>query len=197
MIAHFSSVVFIHGLNGHPRGTWTYKGPKRDPDTVFDGSQQESPNRPTMDKGKGVHVTETEYVRSVETAKVIGQRDTKQRQEQEDQSLPTETPFWKYLKTMLSLFWNEKRDAVSPARVSHEDSANKPDAKQNEFFWPQHLPETCARARVMTFGYDSKGLDVFRGTIDQSALYDRAKDLLEALVRKRTKAVCIMMSDTC
>ena len=196
MKAHFGSVVFIHGLNGDPRGTWTYKGPKRDPDPVFDGSQQEASSRPTMNGEQAAHVAEMKNVRSVKTAEVIGQRDTQQTQEQGDQSLPNETPVWKYLKTMLSLFWKENRDAVSPARVSHEDSANEPAAKQYEFFWPQHLPKTCARARVMTFGYDSKALDLYRGTIDQNALYDRAKDLLEALVRKRTNAVCIMMSYT-
>ena len=193
MKAHLSSVVFIHGLNGDPRGTWTYKGPKRDPDPVFDGPQHEAPNRPTMDEGQGAHVSELKDIRLVETGEVIGQRDTQQTQEQGDQLLPNENFVWKCMKTMLSLFWEEKRDAVSLARISYTDSANKPAAKQYEFFWPQHLPETCARARVMTFGYDSKGLDVFHGTIDQDALYDRARDLLRALVGKRTNAVCIIM----
>ena len=142
-------------------------------------------------------MTETEHVRSVEKAEMIGQRDTQQTQEQGDQLLPTETPVWKYLKTMLPLFWKEKREVVSPTRVSHEDSANKPAAKQNEFFWPQHLPGLCARARVMTFGYNSKGLDFYRGTTDQNTFYDRARDLLEALVRKRTNTVCIINSCTC
>ena len=135
-----------------------------------------------------------QHVRSVETAEVIWQRDTQQTQEQRDQLLPNENFVWKYLKTLSSLFWKEKPNTVSPARVSHEDSANKPTAQQYEFFWPQNLPETCPRARVMTFGYDSKDLDVFRGKIDQNALYDHAKDLLEVLVRKRTNAVRIMMS---
>ena len=142
-------------------------------------------------------MTELKYVRSVETAEVIRQRDAQQTQELGDQLLPNETPVWKCLRTILSLFWKEKRNAVCPAKVSHETSANKPAAKQNEFFWPQHLPETCARARVMTFGYDSKGLDFYRGTTDQNPLYDRARNLLEALVSKRTKAVCIMIPYTC
>ena len=150
-----------------------------------------------MNEGNGAPVTELKHVRSVETAEVIGQRDAQQRPEQGDQLLPNETPVWKCLKTILSLFWKEKRSAVCPARVSHEASANKSAAKQNKFFWPQHLPENCARARVMTFGYDSKGLDFYRGTTDQNPLYDRAGNLLEALVSKRTNAVCIMISCTC
>ena len=197
MIAYLSSVVFIHGLNGDPRGTWTYKGPRRDPDPVFHGSQQEASSRPTRNEEQPAHVDKMKNVHSVEEVEVTEQGDTQQTQDQGDQLLPTETSAWKYLKTLSSLFWKEKPDAVSPAKISHEDSANKPAAQQYEFFWPQHLPDTCARARVMTFGYDSKALDVFRGTLDQNALYDHAKDLLEALVRKRTNAVCVMISYTC
>ena len=88
---------------------------------------------------------------------------------------------------------NPERDAATERQYPHE-SAKKTAAKDNTFFWPQKLPETCARARVMTFGYDSDVTKFFGGAANQNTFYDHAGDLLGALVRKRmdTTAVCIM-----
>ena len=87
---------------------------------------------------------------------------------------------------------NEKRDAATNKKRSYQDSAKTVAAKNNTFFWPQNLPEVCARARVMTFGYDSDVTKFFGGAANQNTFYDHAGDLLGALVRKRTDAVCTM-----
>lgn len=65
---------------------------------------------------------------------------------------------------------------------------------KNVFFWPQNLPEECACARVMTFGYDSDVSKFFGGAANKNTFYDHAGDLLGALTRKRKSAVCIMIT---
>ena len=188
MTTYFSSVVFVHGLGGDPRDTWTYRGKERDPFPVLDGSQLETTNPTSGNERQSTHETEPSRAPSVKTAGGIGKRDAQQMQ-----SEPENRSVFKRLKTSLSPFSKQKRDAAPPARVSHEDNAKKPAAKQNEFYWPQHLPESCAGARVMTFGYNSNVVNFF-GTASQNRFYDHAGDLLGALVRQRTNAVCRMMS---
>ena len=83
----------------------------------------------------------------------------------------------------------EKLDAAANKKLSLQDSIKNVAAKNSTFFWPQNLPETCARARVMTFGYDSSVTKFFGGAANQNTIYDHARDLLGALVRKRTDAV--------
>jgi hypothetical protein len=56
----------------------------------------------------------------------------------------------------------------------------------NPIFWPQDLlPEDCAAARIMTFGYDSDASKFFDGAVNKNNFYDHANDLLRALLRER------------
>ena len=87
---------------------------------------------------------------------------------------------------------DEKGDAATNKTFSHQESAKNIAAKNNTFFWPLNLPEVCARARVMTFGYDSDVTKFFGGAANKNTFYDHAGDLLGALVRRRTDAVCTM-----
>ena len=89
---------------------------------------------------------------------------------------------------------DEKGDAATNQKGSHQGSSKNVPVKNNTFFWPQNLPEVCARTRVMTFGYDSDVTKFFGGAANQNTFYDHAGDLLGALVRKRTDAVCTMIS---
>ena len=84
----------------------------------------------------------------------------------------------------------QRADAPTKKKYSHQDSAKNIAAKSNTFFWPQSLPEVCTRARVMTFGYDSDVTKFFGGAANKNTFYDHAGDLLGALVRKRTDTVC-------
>ena len=87
---------------------------------------------------------------------------------------------------------DENGDAATNKKFSHQDSAKNVAAKNNTFFWPLNLPEVCARARVMTFGYDSDVTKFFGGAANKNTFYDHAGDLLGSLVRRRTDAVCTM-----
>ena len=181
MTTYFSSVVFVHGLGGDPRETWTYRGQERDSYQLLEGTQLETTNPTSGIERQSTHAPESSHARSVKTAEVIGGRDAQQIQPE-----PKKKSVFRRLKIRSSPHSGKKRDAALPA---------KPTAKQNEFFWPHHVPETCAGARVMTFGYNSNVVNFFKAA-NQNTFYDHALDLLGALVRKRTNAVCNMMPYT-
>ena len=177
--ADFSSIVFVHGLGGNARGTWTYKGPKQD--SVSHGPQKELVHRPLMN----------------ETTEVIGQSDAEKMQEERvGQQEHGRRPFLKRLKKTIpglsSLSSSSKGKAKERTQPQKVDAKGKSPAKENVFFWPQNLPEACARARIMTFGFDSSVTKFFGGAANQNTFYDHARDLLGALVRKRTYAVSAM-----
>ena len=165
-----------------------------------------------MNEGQDANTTDPSHVRSTETPEMIGQRNAPRTQEEwVDRKEPARNSLFRHLKTAIPHLLsssskskgkakeqtqlqsaNKKRDAAAERKVSHENGAEHAAAKNNSFFWPQHLPETCARARVMTFGYDSDVSKFFGGAANQNTFYDHAGDLLGALVRKRTNAVCVM-----
>ena len=89
---------------------------------------------------------------------------------------------------------HENRNAATNKKFSLQDRVKNILAKNNNFFWPQNIPEVCTRARVMTFGYDSDVTKFSGGGANQNTFYDHAGDLLGALVSKRTDAVCTMTS---
>ncbi|CAO2648328.1 Nn.00g075950.m01.CDS01 [Neocucurbitaria sp. VM-36] len=67
-----------------------------------------------------------------------------------------------------------------------DKSAEQHPDKVNPVFWPQDLlPEDCAAARIMTFGYDSDISKFFDGAVNKNSFYDHANDLLRALLRQR------------
>ena len=190
--ANFSSIVFVHGLGGDAQGTWTYKGPERDHDA---------------------NVTNLSRVHSNEPAEAVAQSAPQTQEELETQEDRKRKSRLERLKTAVprllspssksrskakvqgqSQNANTARDAATERKYCHEQGAKKTAAKENTFFWPQKLPETCARARVMTFGFDSDVTKFFGGAANQNTFYDHAGDLLGALVRKRmdTTTVCTM-----
>ena len=195
-----SSIVFVHGLGGHAQGTWTYKGPKGD--LAPRDSQQKVVDRDLVNAKQGANPSTTSDALSTETADAIGQVDAQKLQEKDpDPEEPPKRSFWKRIdinKPRLPLpSSRSKGKAREHAReqTSHDDGSRKDAAKTNVFFWPQNVPEQCARARVMTFGYDSDVSKFFGGAANQNTFYDHAGDLLGALARKRTQTVCLMTQE--
>ena len=176
--ANFSSIVFVHGLGGHARGTWTYKGQNKDPVSIV--SQEEAVDPSLMNES-------------------IGQSNAQEpREEDANPEEPAKRSFFTRLKNTMprSSSPSSRSKGKTKERIkyrsSNEDGASKAAAKTSNFFWPQNLPEGCTRARVMTFGYDSDVSKFFGGAANNNTFYEHAGDLLGALVRKRTRAVCIM-----
>ena len=129
------------------------------------------------------------------TNESIGQSDAQQEGDV-DPEVPAKRSFFRHLKITMSRSSSPSSSSKGRAKQktkgkdSNDDDARKAAAKKSVFFWPQTLPEACARARVMTFGYDSDVSKFFGGAANKNTFYDHAGDLLGALVRKRTHAVC-------
>ena len=172
-----NSIVFVHGLGGHPERTWTYAGAKRDP--ISHESQEEVVDAPDQAEAQSdpEEAAGKSRFRRLKSA-IPGFSDAKVNEQTQPQST------------------NKKPDTATERKVSHEGDAKKAAEKNNTFFWPQQLPETCARARVMTFGYDSKVSNFFGGSANQNTFYAHASDLLGWLVRERTNAVCLTTHST-
>ena len=193
MSANCSSIVFVHGLGGHPRETWTYRGPNRDPVSLV--SQGEV--RPSStNEGQSENVIDTADIDTTTTTEAAEQSDTQSAQEgHADPVEPAKRKHPKHRRRdLLSYFSGSKgkADEQTKKNISGGVPATQPAVNKNVFFWPQKLPEVCTCARVMTFGYDSDVSKFFGGSANKNDFYDHAGDLLGALVRKRTNAVWIM-----
>jgi hypothetical protein len=69
-------------------------------------------------------------------------------------------------------------------KIGESQSGNSSDV-----FWPQDLlPQNCAAARILTFGYDSDVSNFFDDAVNSNNFYDHANDLLRALLRERSGA---------
>ena len=119
LLTRVSSILFVHGLQGHPRGTWTCKA-------TFDSADNSS--------HRGIR----------------------------------------------HLFSREQSDK----------SNSNSKAEATEVFWPLDLlPHDCNDVRIMTWGYDSKVSQFFKGPTNQSNVNTYARDLLHRLENKRQNCV--------
>lgn len=60
-------------------------------------------------------------------------------------------------------------------------------AAHEHVFWPADLlPAMCPRARVLTFGYDSKITKYMSGATNKGSLVAHSKDLLFSISRNRS-----------
>ncbi|KAI9799667.1 MAG: hypothetical protein M1825_004402 [Sarcosagium campestre] len=126
-----ADIVFIHGLQGGPRTTWTCKV-----DTADDDSSQAN------------------------------------------------------AQGAVSSFFAGKRNPIRylSMRKHKPDRRSTSKAKPNkkEVFWPlDHLPDDCANARILTWGYNSRVTEFFGGPSDKSKVSDYARNLLFELSRIR------------
>lgn len=111
----------MHGLQGHPRKTWTWRGPKE--------RTGNDPQEGELNDGR-----------------------------------KSRNPF--------------ARRQATPGLPSDVD-----------VYWPAELlPQDCPKARIVTFGYDSRVSRFFSGPANQSNIFAHARDLLYALNRERSEA---------
>jgi ankyrin repeat domain-containing protein 50 len=76
------------------------------------------------------------------------------------------------------------------SRRQKNESSPPLKVEEKEVYWPQDLlPEDCANARILTWGYDSRVSHFFGGPANQSNVSAHARDLLYALEKKRLQCV--------
>ena len=177
--ADFCSIVFVHGLNGHPQKTWTYQGPKRDTPQIRsleEGADSPSHTEEGSEADQGERTNSFLRHLKIPIAQFRSNR-SRSKGKLKEQIHPQGT--------------DTNREYGIKAEASYEAGAGKAAAKKSVFFWPQNLPQACMHsARVMTFGYDSNVSNFFGGAANQNTFYHHAGDLLGALVRQRQNAVC-------
>ena len=160
-----SSFVFVHGLQGHPRGTWT-----------------------KTNVGEGVRVSTAPPISEVKSsldekrAKRNSLRSVsklfRRRSQNPDHVTPgpsTDSPADPDLVTRqnAALLIRHATNASTSARVISSD-----------VFWPADLlPQICPCARILVFGYDSKITNYGASSTNKNSIYSHAKDLLFALSR--------------
>ncbi|KAH8589753.1 hypothetical protein B0O99DRAFT_475591, partial [Bisporella sp. PMI_857] len=142
------SIVFVHGLQGHPYKTWACKKDEKAPDL--------SPRLPNP-------------------------RPNKQRSK-------------KILRRLIPQHLKESVGTSQSGATLENVSLGKdqrPVEKDNVFhasfsFWPADLlPTDCPRARILTWGYDTKITKYMTAAVNQNGIFSHSKDLLFALQRNR------------
>jgi len=127
-----NSIVFVHGLQGHPRHTWAWSS------------------------------TSDEPINS--------------------------TPIQAIPKSNRFKFWIKP-----PRRESASTEPTRP-TEQVDVYWPYHLLcEDCPRCRILTWGYDSKLTNFFKGSANKNHIFAHSRDLLSDLKGRRLP--CVRDSD--
>jgi hypothetical protein len=123
-----SSLVFVHGLQGHPKNTWTSKSAA----------------------SKGANSTEIEHKKKSRGLRI----------------------------------WSKKGSSNASVPKSSDD------LEERLTFWPYHLlPEDCGNVRILTWGYNSRVSEFFRGSANKGSIVSYSRDLLGDLTGERGSCV--------
>lgn len=171
MLTSGNSIVFVHGLQGHPRGTWT-KG--RVPITRERRFLPES--GPLSSKAKKVKRGSLAWI----------SEKLKRR------SLTPGTG----ADVHMSMECDGAESLVALSLdVSSRNTANVSNSAAGAMhgggmFWPADLlPQACPRARILVYGYDTKITKYGAAPTNKNSIYSHAKDLLFALSRETENCI--------
>jgi protein SERAC1 len=149
------SIIFVHGLQGHPFKTWACKKGAESSDVSATSSR---PRPPAKSKQPSKNILRHFIPRRPKTSS-----DTK--------SKGSDAGYDSNSK--------DKREAGAGAE-SHGASPS------SSVFWPADLlPADCPKARILTWGYDTRITKYMVGAVNKSSIFSHSKDLLFALQRER------------
>ncbi|KAK4208230.1 hypothetical protein QBC37DRAFT_379273 [Rhypophila decipiens] len=158
-------IVLVHGLQGHPRGTWTKGKVPKSPRQHQ--SVSESGNSLEEKKAKSGPLS---WISKKLKRKSLGfgQGGIDGNRVNQESSQQAAIP---------SL-------AASSRNTTNVSIATASGSKVG-VFWPADLlPQACPRARVLVFGYDTKITNYGAASTNKNSIYSHAKDLLFALSRE-------------
>jgi protein SERAC1 len=161
-----TSIVFVHGLQGHPFKTWaSSKVPKsrqsesrQTSSTAFRSAENEIPKKSLKEKLRRIvprRARHSSEDRTNGAAAVVESRV-------------------------------QEEDVEAKTLVDAQDVV---DDSSSPCFWPKDLlPRECSKARVLTWGYDTHVTRYFNGASNKNNVLSHGKDLLFGLRRARGTA---------
>ncbi|KAM7192104.1 hypothetical protein V8F33_008529 [Rhypophila sp. PSN 637] len=165
-------IVFVHGLQGHPRGTWTKGKVPKSPcqhQSVSESGNLDSFEEKKAKRGSLSWISKKLKRKSLapEPGGIDGNRVSQESSEQA---------------------------AIHSLDASSQNATNVSTAtasgSNGGVFWPADLlPQACPRARVLVFGYDTKITNYGAASTNKNSIYSHAKDLLFALSRETEECV--------
>ena len=161
-MASINSIVFVHGLWGHPRKTWETEAVK------VTSSNHETDSRPSSEV---VQRRKSSFVGQI--MKTTGFSKPQQNSVSTFSSTSTAST-------------QPLQDKTLPSPVIETDRP-----KPNRLYWPQDLlPMDIPQAKVMTYGYDADVIGTLRGDhIKMNNFTTHSQDLLVKLQREITHEV--------
>ncbi|KAK7995615.1 hypothetical protein PG990_014388 [Apiospora arundinis] len=159
--APITSIIFVHGLQGHPFRTWA--APRR---KVQDPEDTGTPrNSPTTDVVATPQRTETKSSRRKKLWKIFRPKSIASSERTASRTEETEP-----LGTI--------------TLTADSSSLDRGVDNSSHYYWPREaLPKFCPGARILTWGYDSHVTKGFTGPVNKSSVYQHGKDLLYGLRR--------------
>lgn len=152
-----SSVVFIHGLFGHPLKTWTWPKSRSN-------SPRPTKNQPSSSSSQGDNLRRRTEVQPKREDDYLASKDEAEEAEGEDEA-------------------NSLEQHDEALRIP----ANKSGLPDQEYiFWPKALlPTVIPKARIFTWGYDAD-VDGLMSSASQNTIHEHANNLLVDLSDLRT-----------
>lgn len=157
-----ASIVFVHGLQGHPYGTWATKEPANTRGSSATGPQS------------GL-IAENLTKRIVPTSRVTFRGILRKRPKPATDTSSSERSVTGGASLILGA--DDSVSTPSPG-LRAADSAS--------VYWPGDLlPSECPNARILTWGYDTVVTKTLSAPSNKNSIPSHAKDLLFALGRER------------
>lgn len=157
-----TSIVFIHGLQGHPFKTW-------------------ASTRPPLGPAKSDDANTTQPHHPATSPKAAGKRESKRRKLAE---LVVGMARGSSHKRGAAA---PVASSSSSGPIHCTNNLHPPaEAMAGIWFWPRDsVPQRCPDARVLTWGYDTHVTRFFGGASCKGTVLSHAKDLLFSLARSR------------
>ena len=164
---YLNSIVFVHGLQGHPFKTWAAKIPSKNLDV--------NSGPPTPDKNDQ---TTPKPARLSTGARLLNRfrlRDSPDRKASKGYIIK-DLDDWDRSST--------EKDLPEEKDLSEVESPGPQTEPGEAIFWPGDLlPAKCPNSRILTWGYDTVVAKGWAGATNKGTIFSHAKDLLFALKR--------------
>jgi hypothetical protein len=144
-----TSILFVHGLQGHPYKTWA------------------------CEKDRDIHEALRKRADSPQPSASTSRKQRK-----------------KWLRSLISTRQTTSHNEDDIGQTRHSEDQKGGDSGgvsgSSPLFWPADLlPDVCPKARIMTWGYDTRVTKFMTDAVNKNDIFSHSKDLLFALQRER------------